>query len=477
MEIARTSRAREFINRGMVHSAILAGGFGQRLDAIADPSRNKWALAKPATPVGNIRIIEFGISALRKAGIHELNLLTCHLPETIRHVVGDGKIYGEETRIKELVEQSSDPLDTAGAVGRLVFNEGWIENPNDIVVIPSADIVHNVDLEAVVDVHLFNKEKHNAVGTIVVNPVRWDSVERFGTVRLENMPKREGFKTELEFEDAVSAYLMDIEGSSLKIEEFREKKSRFIQMELPEAQRYQEVALSNLNNSSIYVFNASFFRTLLKMLTKKDTESPLVPQEYQAGGPAPFSDWGRHVFKWLTEKAQLENFPIFAYIMPKSGYWRDAGIGEELRLANMDVLDGKLETGLSAGEGKFWHRMDNDSWKGNNVFIDPTAYISRSIIGDNVIIAPGARIIHSVVGRDTRIDPGVEMWGSVIFPRHRSNPSANVIGSRSQVSDSLILGGALDPESHVRNAALFTPVTGLALGSLLGKTQYLSPKK
>jgi NDP-sugar pyrophosphorylase family protein len=213
------------------------------------------------------------------------------------------------------------------------------------------------------------------------------------------------------------------------------------------------------------------------MLTKKDVATPLIPEMYRPGGPTPFSDWGKHIFKWLTEENQREKYPVFAYILSEGSYWRDAGIGEELRMANMDVLDGKLDSGLSEGEENFWHKIDDESWHGNNVYIHPEAYISRSLIGDNVVIDAGARIIHSVIGSGTKIEEGVQMWGTVIFPKHRDKKTDNEIGSNSEISDCMILGGTLFPKTKARNIALYDPIGGLAVGSLLGQTRYLMPKR
>jgi NDP-sugar pyrophosphorylase family protein len=468
-------KVRSMVQRGRVHTAILAGGFGTRTDAISDPARNKWAVAKPVAPVGNLRIIEFTIRSLRKIELEKFNLLVCHLPHTIRHAIGDGKIYGPNVEIRELVESNSDPLDTAGAVGRLVHNRGWANNPGDLVIVPGTDIIHTIDIEQLLDRHLFNREKHGAVATIAVNPVPWESVKEFGTVRLEDMPRREDCKSDNEFEDKIGAWLIDHRSASAKILEFREKKPRDLDMKLSEEERYKEVCLSNINNSSIYVFEATFFKNLFPMLTKRKS-APLLPELYKPGGPIPFSDFGKHVFKWLTEKAQLENHPFYAYVTGENEYWRDAGIGQELRLANMDVLDGKVDTGLKEGESTFWFRGKNESWHGRNVFIHPSAYVSRSLIGDNVIIGPDARIIHSVIGSDTEIEEGVQMWGTVIFPKHRDKKEQNVIGANSEITDCLVLGGTLFPKSEFRNVELYDPVGGLAIGSLLGQTRYLIPE-
>ncbi len=451
--------AAQAIQHGRVHTAILAGGFGQRLDATTDPTRNIYAVAKPACTVGNLRIIEFTIRALRRAGISDFHLLLCVLPDTIRQVVGNGKIYGMDVNITESTQDISDPLDTASVVGNLVHNRGWEKNDGDIILVPSADIIHNNDIGAIIERHLFNRERHGACATIVPNIVPWNTVEDFGTIRLEGMPERKDFKTDNEFEDAVGAWSVNNAAASAKIIEFKEKVNR-------------DAALSNLNNSSLYVFDAALFRQLLPMFTRDDKGAPLFPELFQPGGPIPFSDWGKHVFKWLTQEPQQSRFPIYTYVMSPLEYWRDARIGEEILLANMDLLKGLVDSGLKEGEGTFWNRTWMNSWRGYNVFIHPSAKISNSIIGDNATIGEGVELDNVVAGSNTNIGPGVILKRTVIF--HQRDPKVpTTIGRDSKIVDSLILGGSnVLPGSEFNGRMIHAPYGGVSIGSLGGKTEF-----
>jgi len=450
--------AHQAIQRGIVHTAILAGGFGSRLDAATDPTRNRFAVAKPACTVGNLRIIEFTIRALRKAGISDFHLLLCFLPDTIRQVIGNGKIYGGSVAITESTQEVTDPLDTASVVGNLVNNSGWSKNPGDVIIVPSADIIHDVDIAAALDQHLFNRERHGACSTIVSNTVPWNSVDRFGTLRLEGMPDRQTFKSDLDFEDAVGAWLVDHSASSARIMEFKEKARR-------------GAALSNLNNSSLYFFDASLFELILPHLTKDELGAPLLPAIYKPGGPAPFSDWGRHIFRWLTQEPQRSGFPVFTYIMPQRSYWRDAGIGEELRLASLDVLSGKIDSGIQEGQGAFWFPVGENSWRGHNVFIHPSAYVANSLIGDNVSIGAGALVEQSVIGSNAHLEGNVGLRRTVVF-HQRDSKFSTLIGAGTQITDSLVLSGHITPGSRFNGAMLYDPVGGVAVGSLGGKTQF-----
>ena len=454
------------VNRGIVRTAFLAGGFADRLDAIADSKRNKYPMAKPACPVGNLRLIDFQLRAAHQAGLREFNFLVRHLPKSIEQIVnlsvGSGIYPESKTRF---IHEGNEPLDTAGAVARFVVENGWDKNREDIIIVPSADIIHTQDLSVVIDAHLRNSADHGAVGTIVVNPVGWRHVDRLGTVRLEGMISREECeKGDAEFEQRLDDWVGISQGKSVRIQQFREKKPR-------SAATHLESCLSNLNNSSIYVFSADFFRTIIPMITTKKGD-PLFSERYQPGGPTPFSDWGRHIFKWLTEQNQIDRFPLDAFVMESGQYWMDAGTGESLREGNMNVLDGKINTGLD--DTKFWTK-EPWGWRGRNVYIHPDVEISPyypSIIGDNVVVEKGVKIVHCVIREGNVLREGVQTYGSVFFPKPHDKPDSNEIGARSKIVDSILLGGNLEPDSLVERQMRYSPVTGMAKGSMLGKTKF-----
>ena len=450
------------VQRGFVKAVLLAGGFGSRLNAICDPKRNQYPLSKPACPVGNLRTIGFNLSAIQKLGIKEAFLATHHLPESISRIVGEGETYGFK-KISYVPDSAAEALDTAGSVSKIVMENEWHESTESMVLVLSADIIHNVNLEDLVQAHIENQKK-GAVATIVVNRVPWDKVDGFGTVALEGMPKREDFNDQIKFEDAVQAWFTTNQGATAKIMEFKEKAAR-------------EQCLSSLNNSSLYIFNASFFKHLFQRLTKKDRSEPLFPDLYKPGGATPFSDWGKHVFKWLTEQTVRENFPMYAYVLPeeyKNGmksYWRDAGLGEELRLANMDVLNKKLNTGLD--DKKYWTKTEW-GWRGQNVYIDPRATIDPrypSIIGDNVRVEEGVKIVHSVIGPNTIIEKGAQIYGTVIFPQHFSMTGPNIIGAGAHLIDSVFTGGIVSPNADYHGWVVYSPQGGSAIDSLFHKTE------
>ncbi len=501
-----------------VKAAIQAGGFGKRLNS-ADPLKCEYPIAKPSCVAGNLRFIEFSLRALAKAGITEWHIATFHLPETIQRVIKSGKIYDPNVSIQYVQDSPSEALDTAGSIAKIVRENGWHEDPRNIVVVSSADIIHNVPIGKILMEHIKNHEEHGAVATIVVNRVSWERVSDFGTVRLEGMPERKDFAGDQEFEDAVSAWIINNQAASRMIMEFREKKpfkrnekpfddifektrnglshwiddseisGRLIQQlqdilsvakeNISSAKILQEVCLSSLNNMSLYFLNADVFAKLFPLFTKKidKTTNPLVPlfpELYNNPNPFPFSDFGGHIYPWLIRNG----YPVYAYILPDRyedgtpSYWRDAGKGEEWLQANKDVLNGKIDTGLN--DSSHW-TPEPWGWRGKNVYIHPSAKINttyKSIIGDDVIIEQGVTIVHSVIGSGTIVKAGSEIHGSVIQPKSPDQEELNTIEEDARIIDSIILGGRVRTGAELRNRIYYDPKYGVAAASLKGETPF-----
>ena len=450
-----------------VHVVTLAGGLGGRLNATTNPVIAEYPIAKPICPVGNLRIIDFTLRALAKAGLKDWHFAVYHLPETIQRIVGTGRIYGNDVKVNYLRDSDSEALDTAGSVAKIVKEHGWDRDPQNVVVVPSADIIHNVPLEKIIEEHIENRERHKALATIVVNRVPWESVERFGTVRLEGMPERKDFKDDHAFEDAVSAWIIDNQAASQKIQEFREKQPRKRNEISSPGEIFERTCLSNLNNSSIYILSASLFPDLFQCLTRKRSTEALFPDSYKNGNQSPFSDWGRHVFPWLIRKG----LPVYAYILPENYYWRDAGLGEELLQVNKDVLDGKIDTGLSNTD--FW-QAEPWGWKGNNVYINPSVKLSekhKSIVAENVVIEEEASIAHSVIGANTIIKAGAKIHGSVIFAKPLDRKEPNFIGKNTIMIDSIFTGGETAPDSKLEKHLYYNPKYKVAMDSLNKETK------
>jgi len=424
----------------------LAGGYGGRLNAVTDPQRHAYAIPKAVIPIGARRSIDFGLEAFRKIGLTEVSVATWHL----HHLIEQALVSDPGLNISYFQERAKDPLDTASSVASIVRDRGWDARKTNVIIVQSCDIIHNIPLSPALEHHFRTK----AAATVVVNAIQWDQADRFGTVLLEGMPRRSEFKSELDFEDAAGAWIIDRQSTGAKILEFREKSSR-------------QTCPSNLNNASIYIFSAAFLRHIMPMMTKKDKDKPLFPDIYRPGGPVPFSDWGRHVFRWLTDPQNRKRFPFFAYITPEKYYWRDIGLGNDIREANMDVLDEKIDGGLDRFAVESW------GWRGRDVQIAPSARINRSFIDDGCVIGPGVWIDKAVIGRNTVVEAGAHVYRSVILPKPASEKDPNLIGEGSRLVESLFLGGTINRGTVYERKMIYTPAGGCAIDSLYQKTEII----
>lgn len=443
------TKIKSAVGQGSVRSVVLAGGWGGRLNAITDPERSQYPIAKAVVPIGARRSIDFSLDAARQLGLKETTVSVWHLADTIEKTLKALPDF----KVSYYIERPKDPLDTAGAVAAVVKNNGWDAFKDDSIIVQSCDIIHNLPLDILVEQHLLN----GGAGTIVVNSVPWDQVSRFGTVQLSGMPRRSQFNRIIEFENAINEWNIAHEGSCVRINSFREKRPRLDPVN-------NSSCYSNLNNSSIYIFNVMLIRTLMGMMTRKGKEYPLFPELYQPGGPRLFSDWGKQVFGWVTLPQNRKKFPLYAFVLPGQYYWNDIGLGETVIQANMDALEGKIDGGFSDYQKTDWGSL------GRNVFIDPSATIERAFIGDNCIIGPRTKISRSIIGAGTKVEEDVRIYGSVIFPQPIGSSSYNLIGAGALMVDSLFSGGTILRGASYQRKMVYSPAGGCAIDSLTKKT-------
>jgi MurNAc alpha-1-phosphate uridylyltransferase len=90
-----------------MRAMILAAGRGERLRPHTDTT------PKPLLKVGQRRLIEYQIVALKKAGVEQVVVNVSWLAEKIRSVLGHGDRYGVEIIYSD---ESDRPLETAGGI-------------------------------------------------------------------------------------------------------------------------------------------------------------------------------------------------------------------------------------------------------------------------------------------------------------------------------------------------------------------------
>ncbi|MBV8081522.1 MAG: NDP-sugar synthase, partial [Candidatus Eremiobacteraeota bacterium] len=109
------------------------------------------------------------IERLRAAGVQDVILSCCYLPEAIEAHFGDGRSHG--VRLHYVHEE--EPLGTAGAI------RNAIEHIDGTLFVCNGDILAGVDLRALLAAH----RVHDAVATIHTRPV--DDPSQFGVVETD----------------------------------------------------------------------------------------------------------------------------------------------------------------------------------------------------------------------------------------------------------------------------------------------------
>jgi mannose-1-phosphate guanylyltransferase len=120
-------------------------------------------------PVLGRPFIGWIIERLRRAGVDDVILSCCYLPDVIEKYFGDGHAFG--LKLHYVLEET--PLGTAGAINNAV---DLIHGP---IYVCNGDILTGLDLVALRDAHV----KHNAIATIHTRAV--EDPSQFGVVETD----------------------------------------------------------------------------------------------------------------------------------------------------------------------------------------------------------------------------------------------------------------------------------------------------
>ena len=123
-----------------ISAVVMAGGFGMRLRPLTQ------TVPKPMLPIGNAPLLERTILQLRNGGIHDINLTTYYLPETIVDHFGDGQKFGVQINY----HQETHPRGTAGGLRGL-------KPASDTLLVMNGDILTSVPFQALVAFHRFHQ--------------------------------------------------------------------------------------------------------------------------------------------------------------------------------------------------------------------------------------------------------------------------------------------------------------------------------
>jgi NDP-sugar pyrophosphorylase family protein len=141
---------------------LLAGGKGTRLRPLTVHT------PKPIVPIFNRPFLHYQIDLVKRVPeIDEVILSLNYQPDLIQEVFGDGAAAG--VRLRYVVEPT--PLGTGGAIK---YAAAGVRDP---VVVFNGDVLTEVDLAAVVDLHRARRARATIVLTPVDNPTAYGLVE------------------------------------------------------------------------------------------------------------------------------------------------------------------------------------------------------------------------------------------------------------------------------------------------------------
>jgi len=147
-----------------MQAVVMAGGYGKRLLPLTEK------VPKPMLPVGERPLLELIIQQLRRAGIHDVNLTTHYLPESISGHFGNGEHFG----VRLNYSQEENPLGTAGGL-RLM------PRPQGPFLVINGDILTGVPFQQMLQYH----RTHHAMLTVGVR--KYDLQVPFGVVECDDV--------------------------------------------------------------------------------------------------------------------------------------------------------------------------------------------------------------------------------------------------------------------------------------------------
>ena len=132
-------------------------------------------------------------------------------------------------------------------------------------------------------------------------------------------------------------------------------------------------------------------------------------------------DFSGEVFPAVLEAGD----PLFGYVA--SGYWEDVGTTAAYLKAHEDILDGRVDVGVSGfelrpgvwvGKGTSIHpsvRIDGPAFVGENCTVDADAVLGAyATVGANTRVGERAEVERSVVGENSYLGTSVSVQGAVL---------------------------------------------------------------
>ncbi len=176
----------------------------------------------------------------------------------------------------------------------------------------------------------------------------------------------------------------------------------------------------------------------------------------------------KHVFPQLAARAA----PLYGF--PIQGYWRDVGTPEDLRVANLEFLDGRLPACFLTREEAARHRQERSYLAyGEKNRIASTALLSESVIRSGCHIAPHARITRSVLLDEVNVLEGATIDSAIVMDRVQIGPAArllphSLVGEGAQIEAQSVIqaNGIVHPRQRVAAGQIVATQRALPIGSL-----------
>lgn len=340
-------------------AVIIAGGLGTRLRPLT------YNTPKPIVLVANRPFIVHQIEHLKQHGIKEIILNLHYLPDMIQNVLGDGSEFG----VKIYYSIEREPMGTAGAVKNA---EKFFDN--EPLVVFNGDILTDINVSKVVELHKKKKAKATLTLTTVEDPTPYGLV------------------------------LMD---ENQRVCEFMEK---------PSWERLEGISAREIN-AGIYVLDPSVFKDVPSDAPSM-FERDLFPKLLQRGEP---------IYGYISKRYWIDIGNIRKYRMAHEAilkgevavricgsredrmFW----VGEGAQIAKNVKIFGNVIAGKRVKIGESCVIQDY-TVVGENVSIGKGSKVENSIIWDGSYLGENVRISHSIIGYNCRIEDGCFIKGAVL---------------------------------------------------------------
>jgi len=377
-----------------IRGFILAGGYGTRMQVLSDCKFNRFAVAKPALPIGIRSQVRQQLYLLHLMGIEQAAVAVKFKPESVIEAIGNTSNFTMQVDVFNMNEHQVEDWGAAWTTYR--WFSSLAQKPDKMVVL-NGDILWDKTLASPF-VRAFTSS--SALGQIVGCSTPLEQLfGRFGLIQTD---------------------LAD-SGSVRKIKAFLEK---------PTADRYR-AEMGNIANVGIFGLDSNVFVRFANVFGKD------------------FADFASHLF----QRGMVEHdLSLEAYIAPPGFYWRDIGTPLDLLQANFDVLNGRIDAGPQGTEVK------PGVWIGSEVVIPDQVLQSirgPMIIADEVEIGRNVQLGPNVIiGRGWKIEDHAKISNSILFPSYYETDMVRLVERGAVVDHCIVAGGTVWGNYQSRNGML-----------------------